>query len=343
MLPGRFRKNNTESIYILIFRKNNVCIQSGISNDRNDPALKKQALFGALALLAVVGLVGCGQQTSPEENVGRSLPLVRVNDVEITTQQATNDVAPAGGRTSTAKEAVKKQALEVMIDRQLLQEEAKRNELDNDPEVIQAIDRAKAKILADSYLKSKFATLDTPSKVKVDAYFKAHPELFTQRKVFYMHELVVATKDFSAQLKARLDSAKSIEQVATWLDTNHVPYKRTQLSRSTADLAPEMITKLQAMRKNQLFVIEAGEYSMLSSVYDVQPSPVTAEVAAPQIAQYLRNKKRQEIGDAELERLRASAKIEYLNKKQLASATSPATMEVASPTVPAEASMTNTK
>ncbi|MEO8600861.1 MAG: EpsD family peptidyl-prolyl cis-trans isomerase, partial [bacterium] len=268
------------------------------------PALKKQALFGALALLAVA-LVGCGQQTSPEEKIEDSLPLAKVNDVEITTQQPDNDVALADGRSSATKEAVKKQALEVMIDRQLLQEEAKRYALDRDPEVIQAIDRAKTKILADSYLQSKFTALDTPSKAKVDAYFKAHPELFTQRKVFYMNELVVATKDFSAPLKARLDSAKSIEQVATWLDTNHVPYKRTKLSRSTADLAPEMITKLQAMRKNKLFVINAGEYSMLSSVYDVKPSPVSAKVAAPQIAQYLRNKKRQEIGDAELERLRA--------------------------------------
>ncbi len=324
----------------MILQKNNLSIQSGITRQ---PTLKKQALFGTLALLAVVGLVSCSQQTSPDETVGRSLPLVKVNDVEITTQQAANDVALAEVRPSATKDAVKKQALEVMIDRQLLQEEAKRNELDSDPEVIQAIDRAKTKILADSYLESKFETLDTPSKAKVDAYFNAHPELFTQRKVFYMHELVVATKDFSAQLKARLDSAKSIEQVATWLDTNHVPYKRTQLSRSTADLAPEMITKLGAMRTNQLFVIKAGEYSLLSSVYDVKPSPVTAEDAAPQIAQYLRNKKRQEIGDAELERLRASAKIEYLGKKQVAAATSPATMEVASPTVPAEASMTDAK
>lgn len=324
----------------MTLQKNNLSIQSG---NTRQPVLKKGTLSGALALLAVVGLVSCSQQTSPEEKVGRSLPLVKVNDVEITTQQPVNDAVLADGRPSATKEAVKKQALEVMIDRQLLQEEAKRNKLDSDPEVIQAIDRAKTKILADSYLKSKFETLDTPSKDKVDAYFNAHPELFTQRKVFYMHELVVATKDFSAPLKARLDSAKSIEQVATWLDTNRVPYKRTQLSRSTADLAPEMITKLQTMRKNQLFVIKAGEYSMLSSVYDVKPSPVTAEDAAPQIALFLRNKKRQEIGEAELERLRASAKIEYLGKKQVAAVTTPATMEVASPTVPAEASMTDAK
>ena len=198
-----------------------------------------------------------------------------------------------------------------------------RNKLDRDPQVIQAVDRAKTQILAEAYLQSKFATIGTPSRAEVDAYFQAHPELFTQRKLFYMKELVVATKDFSAQLKSRLDSAKSIDEVAAWLDKNQVKYQRAQLSRSTADLAPEMITKLQTMRKNQLFVIKAGEYSMLDSLYDVKPSPVTAEVAAPQIEHYLRNKKRKALGDRELGRLRALAKVEYRDTRQLATETAP--------------------
>lgn len=305
----------------MIFRKNSRCIQSGVTNY---PVLNRPAWFGVLALTAVVSLFGCDKQTRPETKVERWLPLVKVNDIEIATSQPVDEMALAEGRPTATKEAIKKQVLETLIDRQLLRDEALRNELDHDPEVMQAIDNAKTKILAESYLQSKFVTLDTPSSAKVDAYFRAHPELFTQRKLFYMTELVVATKDFSERLQARLDSAKSIEQVATWLDKNHVQYKRSKLSRSTADLAPEMIERLQKMRKNQLFVIKAGEYSMLSSLNDVKPSPVTAAAAAPQIEQYLSNKKRQEIGDAELGRLRASANIEYLSTKQLASANSPA-------------------
>lgn len=289
----------------------------------NAPALKRQALFGALALVAAVSLSGCDTQASTDGKVESPLPLVKVNDVEIVLLQPVDGKAPVGAAPA-AKEAVDKQLLETLIDRQLLQEAALRNELDRDPQVVRAIDRAKTEILAQAYLQDKFAAIGAPSKVEVDAYYQAHPELFSRRKLFQMEELVVASRDFSAQLKASVDSAKSIEQVAAWLDKNHVRYERSQVSRSTADLAPAMMTKLQAMRKNQVFVVKAGEYALVDSLTDVKLSPVTAEAAAPQIASYLRNERRKKIGSVELERLRASAKVEYLHKENLASTAAPA-------------------
>ena len=282
---------------------------------------KKRSLLGILALAMAVSLPACdnSKKTIKDSKVERAVPLVKVNDVDIFLLQPANNLTQAEHQSAATKAAVNKKTLEMMIDRQLLQNEALHNNLDRDPQVIQAIEQAKTEILAQAYLQSKFALLGASSKSEIDAYFKAHPELFTQRKVFYMNELLVATKDFSAQLKSTLDSAKSIEQVATWLDRHHVRYERTQVARSTADLAPDMIATLQTMRRNQLFVVNAGEYSMLDAIYDVKPSHVTAEAAAPQIEEYLRNKKRKEIGDVELGRLRASAKIVYLNNKETAS------------------------
>jgi peptidyl-prolyl cis-trans isomerase C len=293
----------------------------------------RQALLGILALATAVSLPACdsNKKTSKEVDAQRPLPLAKVNDVEISLLQPAIELAPAAAQSAATKAAVNKQLLEIMIDRQLLQKEALRNNLDRDPQVIQATENAKTQILAEAYLQSRFATIGAPGKAEVRAYYQAHPELFTQRKTFYMEELVVATKDFSGQLKTRLDSAQSIEPVAAWLDQNHVRYERNQVARSTADLAPEMITKLQTMRKNQLFVVKAGQYSMVNALYDVKLSPMTAEAAAPQIELYLRNKKRKEIGDVELGKLRASARIEYLDNRKLASAPVPATRSGGSP------------
>ncbi len=303
----------------------------------------RHAWFGALALVAALSLSACGKEASKQAQAGPSLALAKVNDVEIAMVPGADDVAPASGAAAATEPVVDQKMLELLIDRQLLREEAMRNKLDRDPQVIEAIDRAKTEILAQAYLQSKFAAIGAPSAAEVDAYFRAHPELFTHRKMFAMKQLVVATKDFSAQLRTRLDSAGSIEQVAQWLDKNHVKYERTQLSRSTADLAPEMIARLQTMRKNQLFVIGAGEYSMLAALVDVKPNPVTAAAAAPEIALYLRNKKRKEIGDAELGRLRATAKVDYIEKKQAAAATVPQARLAGSPTVQAGRGITGTK
>ena len=48
---------------------------------------------------------------------------------------------------------------------------------------------------------------------------------------------------------------------------------------------------------------------------DVVDAPVTLAIAAPQIAQFLANRKIRELAQAEIGRLRSAARIEYLNKE----------------------------
>jgi hypothetical protein len=68
------------------------------------------------------------------------------------------------------------------------------------------------------------------------------------------------------------------------------------------------------MPKGQMFVVKEGPRAMFISVTEVKDAPVTLAVAAPQIEQFLMNKKNKDLASAELTRLRAGAKIEYLNK-----------------------------
>ena len=267
----------------------------------------RRALCGALVLVTAVGLSACG---SKEKKAGQS--LVRVNGEEITVLQISDELSRAGVKPGQ-KEAATKQLLESMIDRQLIMAEAMRNKIDRTPDVLKAIERAKAQIIAQAYLQSITSKTSKPSKAEIDDYFQKHPEYFTQRKQFNMKQLVIAAKDFNDKLKLVVDAAKSLEEIAAWLDGNGVRYARGQLSRNTTDMSSEMGSKLQALPKGQLFMVSEGENMLISSIIDVKDSPVAAKDAAPQIEQYLINKKTKEIVDAEITHLRSSAKIEYLN------------------------------
>lgn len=265
----------------------------------------------AMACILALGLGGCGADKKKE--AGQT--LVKVNGDEITILQLNEEL----GRTqqqpgASSQAAASKQVLDALVDRQLLEHEALANKVDRDPKVMQAIERAKAQILAQAYLQSRVAKIGKPAKTEIDDYFQKHPEYFSQRKLFDMHQLVVATKDFSDPLRAVIDNAKSIDEVATWLDANKVKYARGEMTRSTADLPPPMVSKLQSMQKGQLFVIKENDRTLLVGLNDVKNSPVSAEDAAPQIEQYLRNKKSQDAAKEELARLRATARIEYMNK-----------------------------
>lgn len=302
------------------------------------PVLTPRLLCAALVLLTVAGLSACGDK---EKKPGQA--LASVNGEEITVLQLNEEMQRANVQASQ-QDVASKQLLESLIDRQLLQNEAVKEKVDRDPKVVQAVERAKALIVAQAYMQKRIGNLARPTKEEVEDYFNKNPQFFSQRRQFDMKELIIASADMNDQLKAAMDSAKSLEDVATWLDANKVKYARTQLSRTSADLAPELSSKLLAMPKGQLFIIREGDRTLLISLADIRENPASLAQAAPQIEQFLFNKKNKDIADAELKRLRAVAKIEYLNKeatgKPVAStpaASTPALGATPGPAVPAPA------
>ncbi|SDH35770.1 peptidyl-prolyl cis-trans isomerase, EpsD family [Duganella sp. OV458] len=258
--------------------------------------------------MAVLALSACGEK---EKKPGQA--LASVNGEEITISQLNEEMQRANIQVAQQEQA-SKQLLAALVDRQLLQSEASKEKIDRDPKVMQAIERAKALIIAQAYLQKKVGNITKPSSAEVEQYFSKHPEFFSQRKQFDMRQLVLASKDLTPELTAAIDAAKSLEDVASWLDSHKVKYARAQLSRTSSDLPPELSGKLSSMPKGQLFIVKEGERSILMTLVDVKEAPVTLEVAAPQIEQALMSQRSKAASEAELSRLRADAKIVYFNK-----------------------------
>jgi EpsD family peptidyl-prolyl cis-trans isomerase len=260
-------------------------------------------------LLILAGLAACG----PKEKKEAGQALVSVNGEEITAMQLSEEMQRANVPAAQQASA-KKPLLESLIDRQVLQNAAIAEKADRDPKVVQAIERAKAQIIAQAYLQKKVGAVTPPTKAEVADYYAKHPEFFAQRKQLTMHQLVFASADMSDKAKALIDNAKTLEDVASWFTANNVKFARNQISRSTADLPTELGNKLVSMKPGQLFIIKEGERSLLNTVVEIKDAPVTLETAAAQIEQFLQNAKAKEAAAAEVARLRGAAKIEYLNK-----------------------------
>ena len=267
----------------------------------------RQALGGILVLLLVAALSACGNK---ERKAGQS--LARVNGEDITFLQINDELNRAGIQPGQ-EEAARKQLLESLIDRQLILAEAMNNKIDRTPDVMQAIERSKAQIIAQAYLHNITARIVPPSKAEINEYFESHPEFFSKRKEFDLQQLIIADKNFSAELKAIIDSAKSLDEVAAWMDKHDVPYSRAKTTRTTADVPSDIAGKLMVMPKGQLFLVEQSGNKILNALADIKDSSVTALNAAPQIEQFLINKKNKDAVDVEIAHLRSLAKIEYFN------------------------------
>jgi EpsD family peptidyl-prolyl cis-trans isomerase len=278
--------------------------------------VQQRILTAGVILLTVAGLAACGGDK--QKKVGQA--LASVNGEEITALQLNEELQRAGV-PAAQQEAASKQLLEALIDRQVVENVALKEKIDRDPKVMQAIERAKALIISQAYMQKKLSGIARPSKAEVEDYFNKHPELFRNRKQFDLRQLLIASKDMNDALKQVIDKSKSLDEVAAWMESNKIGFARGQVSRTTTDLAPELVAKLQSMPKGQLFIINEGERAMLMTIVDIKEVPVKLAAAAPQIEQYLVNTRAKDAAKQEMERLRAAAKIEYLNQPAASAAT----------------------
>jgi peptidyl-prolyl cis-trans isomerase C len=273
--------------------------------------LSQSRLAAVCLLLATSLLCACGPKAS-DATPGQA--LASVNGVEITALQLNEELARAGVGAA-GRDAASKQLLQALIDRQLLQSEAAREKLDRDPKVMQAIDRARALIVAQAWLQKRVGNLATPTSADVESYFYAHPAFFGSRKQFTMDQLQLPPDALTPALKKVVDNARSLEEVAEALAASRAQTTRSRVTRSTADLAPALANRLLAMRNGQVFAVQEGNRALVIALVDVQEAPVTLAVARPQIEQFLTKQRQKESATAEVARLRADAKIEYLNKE----------------------------
>jgi EpsD family peptidyl-prolyl cis-trans isomerase len=278
--------------------------------------VQQRILTAGVILLTVAGLAACGGDK--QKKVGQA--LASVNGEEITALQLNEELQRAGV-PAAQQEAASKQLLEALIDRQVVENVALKEKIDRDPKVMQAVERAKALIISQAYMQKKLSGMAPPSKAEVEDYFNKHPELFSNRKQFDMRQLLIASKDMNDALKQVIDKSKSLDEVAAWMESNKIGFARAQVSRTTTDLAPELVAKLQSMPKGQLFIINEGERAMLMTIVDIKDVPVNLAAAAPQIEQYLVNTRAKDAAKQEMDRLRAAAKIEYLNQPAASAAT----------------------
>ena len=263
-------------------------------------------LCGTLLLVATMGLTACGK----EKGGGQS--LARVNGEDITVLQMNEELAHANV-PADQQQAESKKILESLIDRQVIIDEAMREKIDRSPGILQAIARAKAQIIEQAYLQKITSKIDKPSEAEISDYFHKHPEIFGNGKLYDMNSLLIAGRDMGDKLKQEMATAKSLDEIAVWMNSHNVHYARGVASRTTMNMPPEMAARLMSMHVRQMFVVNEGGNSMIVSIADIKDNPIGFEDAAPAIEQYFKIKRTKEVMDTEIKHLRSLAKIEYLN------------------------------
>jgi peptidyl-prolyl cis-trans isomerase C len=254
-------------------------------------------------------LVACSDKA--EKKVGQS--VARIDGYELTVHQLNGELQSAQNASMKDEATLKQNALKSLIDRRLLLAEAERNKLDRDPEVMLAVERQKEQVIIQALLQRKAAGVAKPTNEEVQSYYRSNPVLFAKRQVYDMRQLTLAAASYTPEFKSLIDSGKSLDELAAWLEQNNVQFAKGGAARSTADLPPQILASLATLGSGKPFVIKDATRVMVASLQLVKETPVSESEAAPQIEQFLMARKAHELGESELARLRTAAKVEYLD------------------------------
>lgn len=252
-------------------------------------------------LLALLAGCGAGQDRDGQAAAGKL--VARVNGTEITMQQI--------GSTRAANPA---QALERVIDRELLVQQALEARLDRDPAVARAIEDARRHVLAQAWLERAAEARAKSSAEEVRAFYDGNPALFAERRIYKLRELPVSgATDRIDALRAELAGARDLDEAAARLHRKNFKLGPvTTVTQAAEHLPLGYLAPLARMKEGEVAVLPSGLGASVVQLVHAQDAPLSPREAAPVIEQFLAGRKRLELAAAEVKRLRAAASIEYV-------------------------------
>jgi EpsD family peptidyl-prolyl cis-trans isomerase len=255
-------------------------------------AMNRAWTLPGLVLLAAL-LAGCDRATASRPDA--AAVVATVNGVEI-----------------SARETAGIQALEKIIDRELLVQKALEAGLERDPLVLQSIDDARRQVLAQAYLERAATPAAKATPEEIRGFYADNPALFGERRIYRLRELAVsAPEEMLDVLRSEAARAKDLEELAAWLRRRGARFSPISLTQPAEQLPLSQLPQLARMKEGEIAVFASPHGASIVQLVHAEEAPLSEQQAAPVIEKFLAGRKRMELAAAEVRRLRHSARIEY--------------------------------
>ncbi len=275
-------------------------------------SIHSRLVFPILFLSLALGLAACGNK---EAEKPASQIAAKVNSGEISVHQINYILSRTntGASTPEAVPKIRREILDRLVDQELAVEQAVEKKIDRSPDVLMAIENARREILARAYVDQITATLEKPTVEEAKKYYAEHPQLFAERRIYNIQEIVLpATQETADQLRELLDKGKSMEDIANWLKGKDIKFAAGSATRSAEQIPLELLPKIHPLKVGQGLILQGPQSLTVMRLAASQSVPISEEVALPRIQQFLGNQRASEAAKQELKALKAKAKITYM-------------------------------
>jgi len=269
--------------------------------------MKLSVLLAAL----VVAVAGCGEKKTAEAPA--SQVAAKVNGEAINTVTIESELARAGVKNSAQAQDAANRVLSALLEQRLFVQQAKKTGLEKEADVMQSLQAAERQVLAQAYLDKVTARAAKASDTEISDYYGKHPELFGERRIYRLQEIMIQVSPENAgAVKARLASGANLNDLVQWLKSQNIPARGVQSVKPAEQLPLELVARLHPLKDGQAITLEGPNLITILALTGSQSQPLSLEQAKAAIERFLLTAHKRDLAKAELDKLRAAAKIEYV-------------------------------
>lgn len=266
--------------------------------------------LSVLLATLIFALAGCNEKTGADAG---GPAAATVNGEAISVRSVEAELAKAGVNNPDQTREMADRMLNVLLEQRLLQQQAMKEGLDKNPAVMEAIQAAERQVLAQAYVEKVTASAAKAGDTEIAEYYDKHPELFAERRIYRLQEIMIQISPENADaVKARLGSGANLNELMQWLKSQNIPARGAQSVKSAEQLPLELVAKLHPLKDGQAITLENPKQVTILAITGSQSQPLTREQARPAIERFLLTMHKRDMAKAELGKLRAAAKIEYV-------------------------------
>jgi EpsD family peptidyl-prolyl cis-trans isomerase len=180
---------------------------------------------------------------------------------------------------------------------------------------VAALEHARRQILAQTFAERQIFPRTQVSLTEQEKYYKAHPALFEERKVYRLTVYTIHTPDLTDLLNTDLNATHSADQVRDVLNKHGIRYEVQLVNAPAEDLPLEKINQFASAKVGDLLTAsQPGNKVLLISVVSLEDKPLTFERAKPMITAYLVKERNTQAIEDHLKLQRTGARISYLGE-----------------------------
>ena len=263
----------------------------------------KRGLSWTAVVTAAIFLAGCDKQ--PEGQV-----VAVVNGDEITLQELNAELGNAQLPEGAAKDEIRNQALDNIINRRLLAGVAREQGIDSSPDFIIRRRQLEEALLVQMLAQKTARPMKQPTSQEITEFVSQNPQMFAERSALMLDQIRFATPPTQDYLKA-LEPAKSMAEVVTTLNRLGIKFERGNVQADTATMPLELFNRLKAVGTSEPFIIPGPGGVAVSQLVASRPAPLPENQVTPAATNLIQCRNLANELNSMIESAKAEAGIDY--------------------------------